>query len=219
MEGSDISPQRILVRGDGPFEEQLSQASDILRADGIALLPAEGLYGLHARSSAEGARRRIIELKGGSQRRPFILLIGDPEDSPALVASLPGAARELISAAWPGPLTLILPASPSIPIELQSDGTVALRCPGDRFLRELAHAIAGPIISTSANLSGESPPASLDEVAPQVLAACDLVADGGELAGIGSTIIRPEADGALTLLREGLWDPGKWAALLRKPAE
>lgn len=109
--------------------------------------------------------------------------------------------------AWPGPLTLVLPASGKLPEELTRDGRAALRCPGSLLLRELALSLSAPILSTSANRAGGKAPARLAEIEPELLKACDLAVDAGTLCGQGSTIARPEAGGSLTILRPGLWKP------------
>jgi L-threonylcarbamoyladenylate synthase len=210
--------RRILIphAGEG-FAHPLEEAVRVLRGEGLALLPAEGVYGLHARAASDSARRRITRLKGDRAGKAYILLIGDPPDAEPL-ALIPDVARELIRSAWPGPLTLVMPAADWVPTEWRMNDTVAVRCPSDSFLRALARALHEPLISTSANTAGLSPPARLAEVDPRILAGCDFIGDGGELAGVGSTIVRAEADGGLTLLRSGLWKPGRWKGRMTPPS-
>jgi len=184
----------------------LDAAVEALLSGGVALLPAEGLYGLHAAALRPGAAGRLAALKGGPPR-PFILLVGAPAHALALVDSLPGPAAALIEREWPGPLTLLLPASPLVPGDLCRDGLVALRCPGQPFLRELLLLLSEPLLSTSANRAGSPAPRSLAEVAGEILRGCDVAVDGGELSGEGSTVARPETSGALTILRRGQWRP------------
>lgn len=185
----------------------LEAAREALLAGAVALLPSEGLYGLHAVAFAAEAVARVRAIKQDPAPRPFILLVGTLEHALALVAELPGPAATLMREAWPGPLTLLLPAGAALPPALCSEGRVALRCPGSRFLRDLALALPAPLLSTSANRAGRPAPASLEAVDPAVRAACAVVVDGGPLAGLGSTLARPERDGRLTVLREGLWKP------------
>ncbi|MBM3957293.1 MAG: Sua5/YciO/YrdC/YwlC family protein, partial [Gemmatimonadetes bacterium] len=94
-------------------------------------------------------------------------------------------------------------------------GYVAVRCPGALLLRELAR--SAPLVSTSANRTGQPAPASLSAVAAEIRAGCDVEVDAGTLAGGGSTVIRPEPDGTLSELRPGLWRPGRWARDVRAP--
>jgi len=189
------------------YAAALEAAREALLAGEVALLPSEGLYGLHAEAFAAGAVARLRAIKQDPAPRPFILLVGTLEHALALVDDLPGSAASLMREAWPGPLTLLLPAREIVPPALCAEGRVALRCPGTRFLRELALTLPAPILSTSANRAGQPAPASLEACDPAVIAACEIVIDGGPLAGVGSTLARPERDGSLTVLRAGLWQP------------
>lgn len=147
----------------------------------------------------------LRRLKRALLPRGFIVLVGSLDQAGVLVAGLPGRAAELARQAWPGPLTLVLPASAAVPEILRPDGLIALRCPARRLLRELALAIPGALVTTSANAAGALAPRTLEEVDPAILAGCAIAVDGGELAGEPSTVVRPEADGRITVLRRGLW--------------
>ncbi len=195
-------------------DKLLRAAAACLESGGIALLPAEGLYGLHvcvgSESSGLVAARvdRLRAIKGDPPGRPYILLIGAPEGVNRLAAQLPLGAPELIAEAWPGPLTLILPAAAGLHPDLVKAGRVAVRCPGNRLLRELALRLPGPLLTTSANRAGEAAPAAMTEVSPEVMVACDLAVDQGRLAGRGSTLAEIGPDGRPVILRPGLWPPG-----------
>jgi L-threonylcarbamoyladenylate synthase len=204
-----VSVTRIHRLDQGPesYAAALEAARDALLAGELALLPAEGLYGLHGSAAEAGARARARAIKGSAPERPFILLVGAPDHALALVSGLPGRAGDLMREAWPGPLTLVLPAAASVPADLRPEGRVAVRCPGARLLRDLALSLPAPLVSTSANLAGAPPPRSLSEVDGAVRDACAVAVDAGVLAGEGSTVVRPEPDGALTVLRPGLWKP------------
>lgn len=207
-------------RLDGSLEmhaRALDAAHSALGRGELALLPAEGLYGLHAPAHAAASLQRLRALKGGrtaESTRPFILLIGAPAHALALVSSLPGCAPAILERVWPAPLTLLLPASSRVPPSFVQDGMVALRCPGQRFLRELLLLLSEPLASTSANHAGEPAPARFESVSADLRAACGVAVDGGSLAGTGSTIARPEPDGRLTILRAGLWSPDRGDARL-----
>jgi L-threonylcarbamoyladenylate synthase len=197
------------------YAELLSLIGDCLFGGGVALLPAEGLYGLHACAAEEAGvageeppgLARLRHIKGDPPGRPYIILTGTPEGAGPLLADLPKGAAVLIEKAWPGPLTLILPAAERVPRYLVRDGWVAVRCPGSGLLRDLARALPGPLLSTSANRAGRSAPAALGDLEPEVRESCDLIVEGGRLAGRGSTIARFDAGGELTILRPGLWVP------------
>jgi L-threonylcarbamoyladenylate synthase len=120
------------------------------------------------------------------------------------VARLEGAAARLAEALWPGPLTLVLPARPGLPAAVTAGtGTVGIRVPGSEVARALAREAGGAIVSTSANLAGEPPPASPAALAPELVARLDHVLDGGPTpGGLASTVAALEGEG-VRILRPG----------------
>ncbi len=188
-----------LVLGDQPETELIARVADALLGGGVALLPAEGVYGFHALPSSAAAIERIRVLKRGAGRAGFIGLIGRPEDL-ARWTSPPSEATALVRAHWPGALTLVLDALPSAPAGLRAvDGTVALRCPGSSFLRGVAVAVGDIVLSTSANRSGEPPAARVGDAPPGI---ADLEVDAGSLGGRPSTLVRVGTKG-VQILRQG----------------
>lgn len=186
--------------GEMPEEEIARRVADVLREGGVALLPAEGVYGFHASASSLAAVNRILELKARTDRAGFIGLIARPEDA-ARWARYDIGARKLARKHWPGALTLVLDALPDAPAVLRSaDGTIALRCPGSSLLRSVVASLdEGPVLSTSANAPGKDP-ATRYEGAPAGIA--DLVVDGGPLPGTPSTVVKVSNQG-VELLRSG----------------
>lgn len=165
----------------------------------MALLPAEGVYGLHALAKDPDAVARLLALKPRSAEKRFIGLIADPAgigrwaEPSALASALAGQH-------WPGALTLVLRAAPSVPESMRSpDGTVALRCPGNPFLRAVVAAAGGIVLSTSANAPGE---AALIRPEGPIAERADLVVDQGPLSGTPSTLALVLGDRA-RVLREG----------------
>ena len=196
-----------LQLGDMSEGEIARRAAEVLRAGGIALLPAEGVYGFHASAASPSAVDRILELKGRSDRSGFIGLIAQPDDARRWAHFDPSAER-LAREHWPGALTLVLHALPDAPAALRSaDGTIALRCPGSSLLRTIVTTLdEGPVLSTSANEPGKAPAVRHDQ-APSGIAG--FVVDGGALSGIPSTLVRISEAG-VQVLRPGavvLGDP------------
>lgn len=137
----------------------------------------------------------------------MISLIPSPDMAWALAYEVPPAAERLIRAFWPGPLSIILPASGFVPERVRGSGaTVALRCPNDRLSLALLARIGGPIVSSSANLSGRPPATTAEEVVSYFGNQLDLVLDGGpRLGGLPSTLV--DCSGARPkLLRRGAVD-------------
>ena len=189
-----------LQLGEMSEQEVARRAVDVLRAGGVALLPAEGVYGFHASAASPSAVARILELKGRSDRSGFIGLIAQPDDARRW-ARLDPSAERLAREHWPGALTLVLDALPDAPAALRSaDGTIALRCPGSSLLRMIVSTLdEGPVLSTSANEPGKAPAVRHDEAPPGI---AGLVVDGGALSGIPSTLVRISED-TVQVLRPG----------------
>jgi L-threonylcarbamoyladenylate synthase len=169
-----------------------------LDAGDVALLPAEGLYGYHARADRPEALERLRMLKPREAGKGWILLLGEARALDHWDATVPARAIEVAARHWPGPLTIVLPAASTIPPALRAaDGTVAVRCPGDPFLKQVVRAAGGLVVSTSANRPGEPPPARLEDAGRIGVA---LAVDAGPLSGIPSTIgaepVEPEAPGS-----------------------
>ena len=182
-----------------PWREAVARAASLLSAGLVALLPAEGVYGLHASALDPLAVERLERLKPRAAEKRYIGLIADPAEIARWAESGP-RALELAREHWPGALTLVLRASSSIPPSLRSpDGTVALRCPGNPFLLEVVAGTGGIVLSTSANAPGEAP-----MVLPQGVLAerADLIVDQGMLSGVPSTIIAVEGN-VVRVIREG----------------
>lgn len=171
----------------------------MLRAGGVALLPAEGVYGLHALASSASAIEKLLAIKPREGAKGFIGLIGTPGEA-SRYAAVGDRAAELIARHWPGALTLVLPAAPDVPASMRHpDGTIALRCPGNEFLRRTVQLALGVVVSTSANRPGDPP---MTGVAGFLESAVDLVVNQGELPGTVSTIVSVQGE-VVRVLREG----------------
>ncbi len=186
--------------------ELLDYICSVLIDGGVAVLPAEGLYGLHALASPAGIAA-LHKIKLSPPGRPFITLISHPDKLDLYARPAQRIVTSLIKEAWPGPVTMLLPARDDLDADLSHKGVIALRCPGSSLLRDLASLLPGPLLSTSANQSGETPPASLTQLADKIKTAADLIVDGGELSGYGSTLISFDTTGKVIVNRPGPWLP------------
>lgn len=166
-----------------------TEAAGALREGKVALVPTETVAGLVA---AEAGLLRIREIKGRDADKPIALLCTSPEEAFALAESVPALARRLASLYWPGPLTLVL--------DLPGGGTVGVRVPEGSTVRAVLEAFGEPLYATSANLSGEPAPRGLEEVAPKVSEAVDLVVEGQRGSGEASAVV-DLSDGRVRLLR------------------
>ena len=165
------------------------EAFTALRAGKVALVPTETVVGLVA---AESGLPRIREIKGREANKPIALLCASSEEVFGLAANVPPLAEHLAKLYWPGPLTLVL--------ELPAGGTIGVRVPAGKAVRELLEAYGEPLYATSANLSGEPARAAPDEVDPRVLQAVDVVVRGEKGSGEASAVV-DLSGGKVELLR------------------
>lgn len=189
---------------------ELTRVSKSLSRGGIACLPNDTVYGIACSPDHSDAVERLYQVKRRRQEKPLAIVFGEKEDVFELLPELPPAIRAAVAALLPGPVTVVLDASgeraDTLASTLGSPGSLAVRVlppPLDAIYRQLP----SPLALTSANLSGQPDPCSLEDVAPEVLAACAFAVDAGRCsAALPSTIVdlRPLAAGeAPVILREG----------------
>ena len=189
----------------------LARAQALVARGELLIYPTDTLYALGGAALNAIAARRVRQAKARDDGMALPVVAGDTHAARRLArAWTPGTAR-LAAAFWPGPLTLVLPAADSVPIEVTAGtGTVAVRVPGIAFARELCLA-TGPLLSTSANRQGQKAPLTCADAVAEVGDAAALALDGGAGSALPSTLV--DATGAAPrLLRAGAVP---WADVLR----
>jgi L-threonylcarbamoyladenylate synthase len=176
---------------------------------GVAVFPADGLYGLACDPMREDAIARIHSLKGRDDGKPSAVLFFGPLIMRELIADLGERTRAALAALLPGPVTAVVhnPAG-RYPLACRSD-TARL---GVRLIDGPLAGAATPIFQTSANLSGEPAPGRVEDMPDAIAANADLVIDGGELTGAPSTVVdlvALEYGGRWEILRVGGMDPAE----------
>ena len=204
-----------LLKVSGPEDPAIIEAAEILLAGGLVAFPTETVYGLGADGLDPEAVARIYTAKGRPTTSPVILHVADATDARRLVSHWPESAGSLAERFWPGPLTLVLPASEMVPSIVRAGGpTVALRCPAHPVALALIRAAGRPLAAPSANRSQHLSPTRAEHVASSLGEAVDLILDGGPTAaGLESTIldlsgVRPR------ILRPGPIAPAELAAII-----
>jgi L-threonylcarbamoyladenylate synthase len=170
---------------------------------GVALFPADGLYGLACDPTRADAIQRIHELKGRDDGKPSAVMYFSPLAMREIVSALGPRTRDALGALLPGPVTVVV-ANPQhrYPLACRED-------PGRLGLRLIDGPLAGAaaaVFQTSANPTGEAPPSRFADVDPSLVAGVDLAIDGGELPGSPSTVVDVTAiedGGEPVVLREG----------------
>ena len=181
---------------------------------GVAVFPADGLYGLACDPLDAGAIAKIHRLKGRDDGKPSAVMYFSPLAIRELVFQLGPRTKAAVSALMPGPVTLVV-ANPQrrYPLACRQD-------PEQLGIRLIGGPLAGtmcPVFQTSANLSGEPAPARFEDVPEAIRDGADLTIDGGELPGLPSTVVDISAiedDGCWRILRDGALSPGDLASRL-----
>jgi len=193
---------RVLSLQIDSFNRVFEEAARVLRRGGVIAMPTETFYALGVSTSDEVAIRRVCAMKGRPQGKPILALIADRAQLTSLVDEVTSAATTLMERFWPGPLTLIFPASPLLPKVLTAGtGSVGVRQTAHTGLAALLRQV-GPLTGTSVNRSGEPPARTAEEVQTALGSELDLILDGGStIGGLPSTIV--DTVGPIRLLREG----------------
>lgn len=170
---------------------------------GVAVFPADGLYGLACDPLDAAAIERIHRLKGRDEGKSSAVMYLSPLAMRELVGGLGPRTRRAAGALLPGPVTLVV-ANPErrYPLACRED---PLRL-GVRLIEGPLAGAMCPLFQTSANRSGEPAPAGFEDVPPQLVEGADLAIDGGTLSGLPSTVLdlsRYDAEGEWSVLREG----------------
>lgn len=185
-------------------DEELEEAACILRNGGLVAFPTETVYGLGGNALDEEAAGKIYAAKGRPSDNPLIAHISCMGELEPLVRVIPEAAKKLMEAFWPGPLTLIFPKSAKVPLGTTGGlDTVAVRMPDDPVANRLI-ALAGiPLAAPSANTSGRPSPTTAAHVHQDMDGRIDMIIDGGPVGiGVESTIVDVSAP-VPTVLRPG----------------
>ena len=178
------------------YTGNIKLAADALLSGKIVAFPTETVYGLGVCSDNSAAIDNLYNVKQRSKDKRLSIMIAKPEEVTKHVKQIPLIAKKLISAFWPGPLTIIL--------ELDNKSTVGLRNPDNRVIRDLINAVEIPIASTSANISGMAPAIDAQQVITNFSEKIDIVLDGGPAeAGSPSTIVKI-CDDTFEIIRHGV---------------
>ncbi|MEV7693029.1 L-threonylcarbamoyladenylate synthase [Microbacterium sp. NPDC089189] len=187
----------------------MRQARHAFARGELVVLPTDTVYGVAADAFSPAAVARLLAAKGRGRQQPPPVLVAGLTTVRALVSELPEQIERLVEAHWPGGLTIVLPAQPSLSWDLgETRGTVAVRMPAHRLALELLEE-TGPLAVSSANLTGQ--PAAVDAHNAQQMLGDSVsvyLDDGPSMMGIASTIIDATglcfgAGGSVRILRHG----------------
>jgi len=172
-------------------EDDARRLEECVASGGVAVLPTDTVYGLCCDPENEQAATRLYELKGRPAERPAAVMFFTLESALRTLPELEASERRALGALLPGPVTLLLAnrALRFAPACGPDPATLGLRVPrlSDRLTALCS--VAGPVMQSSANVSGQADARRLADVPARLLDGADLVLDGGELPGTPSTVI------------------------------
>lgn len=194
----------------------LQEAVKVLRDGGIILYPTDTVWGIGCDATDEKAVARVFEIKRRSEAKSLVLLACDLDMVARHIRQIPSIAIDLVEVN-DAPMTIIYPGAQYLASNaVAADGSVGIRIPvadpeaapgkltAGAFCRELVRRLRRPIVSTSANISGEPAPGSFDEIPEEIKAAVDYVVPkplGAGASGRSSQIIRLGLGGEVEILR------------------
>ncbi len=180
----------IVIDAESPESESIERAAAAVLRGKVVAIPTEARYSLVADPFNLRAVSKVFEAKGREQERSLPLLVADLMMAEELASEVSARFRMLARHYWPGPLTIIVPASAKVPLRVTGNtGRLAMRQSQSKVAQALIEKINQPLIATSANLSGQPTCASGIEVFGTMDGRVDLVLDGGLCPGLGATTV------------------------------
>ena len=193
------------MQNNNELQREADEAVRVLKEGGIILYPTDTVWGLGCDATNAEAVERIYKLKRSENKKSMLVLCASADMVVRYVNKAPGIAFEVQEMAT-SPLTLILPGAAGVAANLiPEEGTLGVRIPDHEFCQGLLRRFGRPIVSTSANISGEKTPAGLDEVAREIIDGVDFVVNPrfeGKPTRKASSIIAFTEGGEVKIIRE-----------------
>lgn len=187
---------------------EINKTVEVLRKGGVILYPTDTVWGLGCDACNEEAVAKIYALKHRSDSKSLVLLASDLDMIARYIKEIPEMAIQLVEVN-DAPMTIIYPdaftgSGALAPNTVADDGTVGIRIPDNDFCKALCRKLGRPIVSTSANISGEATPRKYSEISQEIVGAVDYVVDPSLEAGStgrASQIIKVGVDGSIAVIR------------------
>lgn len=193
------------MQKEADLQREADEAVRIMREGGIILYPTDTVWGLGCDATNAAAVERIYRLKKSEDKKSMLVLCASSNMVVRYVNKAPGIAFEVMEMAT-SPLTLILPGAAGLAENLIPDEkTLGVRVPDHDFCQQMLKGLGKPIVSTSANLSGEPTPIGLPDVAREIIDGVDFVVNPrftGKPTGKASAIIAFSESGGVKIIRE-----------------
>lgn len=187
------------------LEEEINKALEILKSGGIILYPTDTVWGLGCDATNIEAVAKVYALKNRADSKSMIILLDTDRKIQSYVSEVPDVAYDLIEFSEK-PLTIIYSGAKNLAANLiNEDGSIGIRIPKHNFCEQLIQRFRKPIVSTSANISGDPSPGNFSEINQEIIDGVDYVVD---LEQVGrekkqpSTIMKLEPDGQFVFIRK-----------------
>jgi L-threonylcarbamoyladenylate synthase len=187
-----------------PQADRIARAAAVLRAGELVGLPTDTVYGVASDAYNGAAAEKVFAAKQRTATAPLLILVDSLEMAQACMAGSSELFAQLTARFWPGPLTIVVPASERIPAQVTAGtATVGIRFPRAPIALALIAASGGPITASSANLSGQPECRSAEDVNRSIGTGLPLILDGGPSGdGAASTVVSV-LEGRVKMLRKG----------------
>lgn len=186
------------------MRNELEKALEVVKAGGIILYPTDTIWGIGCDATNEDAVQKVMALKGRSASKSLIVLVDNDTKLASYVREIPDVAYDLIEYAE-NPLTIVYSNAKNLaPSVINEDGSVGIRVVKHTFCQQLIQRFRLPIVSTSANISGEPAPKNFSEVSQEIIDGVDYVVNLEQEVSeekTPSTIMKLSPDGLFTFIR------------------
>ncbi len=185
----------------------IRNAVEAMRKGGVILYPTDTVWGIGCDATNEEAVRRIFAIKQREESKAMLCLVDSPDRLGRYFRELPPVAMDILDCQGDEPLTLVLPGASGIaPSLLAEDGSLGVRVTHEEFSRQICYRLQHPVVSTSANISGEKAPSLFREISPEIVEQMDYVVQfrrGDTRRHSPSGVVKLWMDGRVEILRRG----------------
>ena len=159
----------------GTIADEVKKCIEVMRQGGVILYPTDTVWGIGCDATNAEAVQKIYDLKRSTDKKSMLVLCKDADMVVRYVNKAPGIAFEVMEMST-SPLTLILPGAVGVaPNLIPEEGTLAVRVPDHEFCRRLIGRLGRPLVSTSANISGEATPTRFGEISAEIKGGVEFV--------------------------------------------
>jgi L-threonylcarbamoyladenylate synthase len=192
----------MMIERDSPQTRRL--AANAVALGRIVAFLTDTFYGLGADPFNRSALLKINSLKGRDGGKPILVVISDASEADRFIERRSEVFDAASARHWPGALTLVVAARASVPAEITAgSGTVGLRLPDDESVRDFVRSCGGALTATSANIAGEPPARTAEDVARYFPGLLDLIVDGGAARSDKPSTVLDTSGATARLIREG----------------